>query len=239
MLYQGCVEDRNDPLMIGRCRVRIVGVHTHDKIELPTEDLPWAHPLGPITSASMNGLGWSPTGIVQGTWVVVDFLDEYQQQPVILGTIGGIPHTQSAIQASLSYETPITTNYDGDIVDPLGNVLTDIITALSTADTTSNEPPIAKSTEFSIVPERVESSEGIVTNLIIYQNNTETNTKKIATAYYQKDRGTYSTNLVDSDTWTAKQLEPFKSGPLQFKNPDEILKFFEEKYSTKVTNNGG
>jgi len=43
--WVGVVEDRDDPLMLGRCRVRIVGYHTPIVTELPVEDLPWAHPI--------------------------------------------------------------------------------------------------------------------------------------------------------------------------------------------------
>jgi len=35
--WNGVVEDRKDPLFLGRCRVRILGWHTADKSELPTE----------------------------------------------------------------------------------------------------------------------------------------------------------------------------------------------------------
>lgn len=38
--YFGIVEDRHDPAHLGRCKVRIVGMHTHDKNLLPTDDLP-------------------------------------------------------------------------------------------------------------------------------------------------------------------------------------------------------
>lgn len=90
--YSGVVEDRNDNLMLGRCRVRIVGVHNEHVDELPTKDLPWAHPMTPITSAAMNGIGETPLGPVEGTWVIVFFKDgEEMQQPVMIGTIGGIP----------------------------------------------------------------------------------------------------------------------------------------------------
>ena len=94
--WQGVVEDRHDPLFLGRCRVRILGWHTEDKTEMPTESIPWAFPIQPITSAAQTGVGISPTGPVEGTWVVGFFRDgEAAQEPVFFGTLGGIPEDQA------------------------------------------------------------------------------------------------------------------------------------------------
>jgi hypothetical protein len=88
----GVVENRFDPLYLGRCRVRWLGWHTKDKQDLPTKLLPWAHPLLPITSASQTGVGTSPTGPVEGTWVMGFFRDgEAANDPVMIGTLGGRP----------------------------------------------------------------------------------------------------------------------------------------------------
>ena len=105
ILYTGVVENRNDPACLGRCQVRVVGLHSENKKDLPSELLPWAFPMQPVTSAAMNGIGHSPTGPVEGTWVIIMFRDEEKQQPIMLGTIGGIPQ-----------DTKIGTNYlnDGD-----------------------------------------------------------------------------------------------------------------------------
>lgn len=97
MFYSGIVENRSDPLQLGRCQVRIVGLHTHDKTQLPTNELPWALPVQQIGSAAMNGIGYTPVGPVEGTTVIIMFADEDQQQPIILGTIGGIPQAPTAI----------------------------------------------------------------------------------------------------------------------------------------------
>lgn len=96
MHHFGVVENRQDPLKLGRCKVRVVGVHTANKVDLPTEDLPWAFPVLPITSASMSGVGDAPVGPVEGSWVIVIFKDgDAKQQPVMLGTLPGIPEEES------------------------------------------------------------------------------------------------------------------------------------------------
>lgn len=88
----GVVEDRDDPLRMGRCKVRIIGYHVDDKSILPTEDLPWAMPIMPANSASTGGVGWSPTGAVTGTWVVGFFADGSDgQHPMFFGTVGAVP----------------------------------------------------------------------------------------------------------------------------------------------------
>ena len=90
--WHGVVEDRQDPLYLGRCKVRILGWHTEDKAELPTASLPWAQVLMPITSASQTNVGHAPVGPVEGTWVMGFYRDgELAQEPVIMGTIPGIP----------------------------------------------------------------------------------------------------------------------------------------------------
>ena len=89
-VYFGVVENRSDPLELGRCQVRVVGLHTHDKSLLPTSDLPWCASLQPTTSAAMNGIGHAPLGPVEGTSVVVTYLDDSMQQGLIMGAVGGV-----------------------------------------------------------------------------------------------------------------------------------------------------
>ena len=90
--FTGVVEDRNDPSKLGRVRVRCLGLHTENKVNIPTEDLPWAHIMQSTNNPSMQGLGNTPTFLVEGTWVVGFFLDAAEkQQPLIIGTLPGIP----------------------------------------------------------------------------------------------------------------------------------------------------
>jgi hypothetical protein len=90
--FVGVVEDIHDPVQLGRVRVRCFGWHTEDKGQIPTDQLPWAIPVNPVTGASTSGVGDSPTGLVQGSWVIGFFIDgERAQEPAILGTIASIP----------------------------------------------------------------------------------------------------------------------------------------------------
>ena len=91
----GVVEDRVDPAMLGRCKVRIVGYHTEIKEELPTVDLPWAVPVSPTTSAGISGIGETPN-FIQGASVLGFFADgDEGQQPVIVGSLAGKPRNKN------------------------------------------------------------------------------------------------------------------------------------------------
>jgi len=99
--WHGFVEDVDDPLKLGRCRVRIFGLHTATKADIPTSSLPWAPVMMSSHSASVSGVGISPTGILPGTWVVGFFRDGSEcQQPMILGTYHGINDQTEAIPSA-------------------------------------------------------------------------------------------------------------------------------------------
>jgi hypothetical protein len=127
--WVGIVEDRKDPEKIGRCKVRIFGYHTDDISILPTNDLPWATPMMPITSASTSGVGVSPLGPVEGTWVVGWFLDgEEKQQPVMMGTFAGKPDKTPTVEKLLINEevkagNVVTTSFGAVVYDDYGQPL--------------------------------------------------------------------------------------------------------------------
>lgn len=83
--WKGVVEDRKDPIFLGRVKVRIFGWHTENKTQLPTADLPWAMPSLPIDN------GKNPVGLKEGDWCWGFFLDDSDaQKPVVVGYIPGI-----------------------------------------------------------------------------------------------------------------------------------------------------
>jgi len=110
--FVGVVEDRQDPKHLGRVRVRCLGYHTENIVDLPTADLPWAHPMNPITSATVSGIGQTPLGVVEGTWVVGFFQDGADaQQPIIMGTLPGVPSNLPTKDDSKGFQDRANANY--------------------------------------------------------------------------------------------------------------------------------
>jgi uncharacterized Zn-binding protein involved in type VI secretion len=83
--WVGVVEDRQDPIKLGRCKVRCVGWHSENKMDLPTENLPWATPIMPLNNAHT----YTPK---EGDMVMGFFADgDNAQEPIMFGVFPGIP----------------------------------------------------------------------------------------------------------------------------------------------------
>ena len=111
--FVGIVVDIDDPKQLGRLRVRVV--NETDDTAIPVSDLPWATPIIPITSASLNGVGRSPTGLLVGSHVFGFYLDGQEKQlPMIWGTYAKLPDgTQN------SNDVPALARGTNDIPDKL------------------------------------------------------------------------------------------------------------------------
>jgi hypothetical protein len=84
--WMGVVENRIDPLKLGRCQVRIFGWHTDNKQLIPSEDLPW---VAPIISGNTTQTHKTPR---EGDYVVGMFMDsESGQFPFYFGVMPGVP----------------------------------------------------------------------------------------------------------------------------------------------------
>lgn len=122
--FEGVVEDRLDPLRLGRVRVRVMGIHTDQKSKnreqgIPTEELLWMHPLLPITSSSVSGIGDSPTGLVEGAHVVGYFRDQFYQDGVVVGSLPGIYKHKPNSSKGFSDPNGIFPRYIGNDVNIL------------------------------------------------------------------------------------------------------------------------
>lgn len=112
--FYGIVEDRQDPLQVGRVRVRIHGIHTDEKILISTPDLPWCQVILPTTSAGLSGMG-TGHGLVEGSTVFGYFRDSAKQDPIILGSVAGIP--QAGYKESITDQL-ITRSVEKGFNDP-------------------------------------------------------------------------------------------------------------------------
>lgn len=134
----GLVEDVNDPLQVGRARVRCYGFHTLSPDLLPTTDLPWAHVVMPVTSASFQGKGTSPTFLRVGSTVFGFFADGKEgQHPIILGSYPGIP------QENPEFVTASSINTNNHDVNPLARGNNKLNAAKNEAGIDGFEPPPA------------------------------------------------------------------------------------------------
>ena len=96
--WLGVVENRNDPLKIGRVQVRIFGWHTPDLKLIPSKDLPWAHPILPGNNCDDFK---TPK---EGAYIFGFFFDGPSGQfPGYLGMMPGIPEAKA-----LQTDTPQT-----------------------------------------------------------------------------------------------------------------------------------
>jgi|688.fasta_scaffold00231_21 hypothetical protein len=85
----GVVENRNDPLLLGRCQVRIYGIHSPNLTDIPSADLPWALPVHSLNNQTFS----TPK---EGDYVFGFFIDgSYAQQPVMMGIVPGIPESMT------------------------------------------------------------------------------------------------------------------------------------------------
>lgn len=124
--YLGFVEDNVDPMKVGRCKVRIVGLYD----SLSKSDLPWIQPMIPLNHDVVY-----PPKI--GTQVICIALDEYNQVMLMIGAIPGIndatnaPDTTALARNDADDKPSIITKIDsnltpwssfGEIVGGIGGI---------------------------------------------------------------------------------------------------------------------
>lgn len=84
-MYRAVVEDNQDPMGLGRVRIRLPMLHGFKGEGVPTESLPWA-----TTCGSSNGYGYGSYMVPEvGETVLTLFEDENPYKPICMGSVYG------------------------------------------------------------------------------------------------------------------------------------------------------
>jgi hypothetical protein len=116
-----------------RYKVRIIGLHDQGETEIPSEQLPWAQVMYPVTAGGGQAGASQTTNLRQGMFVFGFFLDGQEQQvPVIMGVLGNnaqtplstkigdnkVTNTQPGSLATSGFAEPADGNKDPNIRVP-------------------------------------------------------------------------------------------------------------------------
>jgi hypothetical protein len=83
--FMAVIEAMDDPLKLGRVKIRVIGKDTADKVKMPVETLPWASVLSPVNNPIFAA------GTALDKWVIGFYLDgPAAQKPVVVGILPGI-----------------------------------------------------------------------------------------------------------------------------------------------------
>ena len=94
-IYRGVIENNNDPDKLGRCKVRVWGIHdelkeSKQKEGIPTDVLPWAEPCFGLVEGSVSGYGMFSVPL-QGSHVFCFFENGNWESLRYFATAPGLP----------------------------------------------------------------------------------------------------------------------------------------------------
>lgn len=243
----GIVEDRMDPIKLGRCRVRCYGWHSPNKMEQSTDKLPWAMPSIPVNSSTVS----TPK---EGDMVFGFFLDgENAQQPVMLGSFPSIPlkapNRQDAFndprtdaQLTSSPRAPKSKTYktDGSGVQITEESKASLYPSILDEPTTSR---IARNDSDSITKTFIqERKNNVVKSIPLAESGTWTEpTTQYAAKYpYNNVTETESGHIMEFDDTVGKERIHLahRNGSFQewFPNGDKVEKVTKDNYEIVMGN---
>lgn len=124
--FIGKVTDIQDPLQLGRARVKIDGIHNG----IANSQLPWAQTVVPITEGGTSGFG-NNLGIQPGARVFGFFMDGRNSQlPVIMGSM---PKFEDTVDSPATNDSQVTNKSTNSLA-------TGTNTLAKTPDTVTSEP---------------------------------------------------------------------------------------------------
>tara|TARA_A200000113_G_scaffold226004_1_gene249395 strand:+ start:6324 stop:8405 length:2082 start_codon:yes stop_codon:yes gene_type:complete len=101
-----------------RYRVRILGLHDQGENEIPSDKLPWAQIMYPVTAGSSNTNSLQSPNLRQGNMVFGFFLDGQEMRiPLIMGVLGNNAQTIGAttIGAATDESSAVTNTQPGSL----------------------------------------------------------------------------------------------------------------------------
>ena len=243
----GVVENRKDPLSLGRCQVRIFGWHTEEKTQIPTRDLPWAHPVLPVSTNS-----GTVSAVKEGDMVFGFFLDSDDAQfPVMLGIVPGIPEFTPRIDKGFSDQrdsvalasSPRTIESKTYNTDSSGVSFTD--GQAKRYPNIVNEPTTSRLARNENVDQTIvgEKKRTVVENVLGASDNywSEPKTKYAAVYPYNHVYESESGHVVElDDTPGAERIHvAHRSGTFDEMHPDgtRVTKVVKDKYEIVMSDN--
>ena len=107
-----------------RYKVRIIGLHDQGESEIPSEELPWAQIMYPVTAGGGQARSNQTSNLRQGMMVFGFFMDGQDQQiPVIMGVLGNNLSTPLSMESKNDRVTnekpgPLGTSGHSKPIDP-------------------------------------------------------------------------------------------------------------------------
>jgi F0F1-type ATP synthase membrane subunit b/b' len=96
-----------------RYKVRIIGLHDQGETTIPSEDLPWAQVMYPVTAGGGQAESLQTANLRQGNMVFGFFIDGQEMQvPVIMGILGN--NSQSALAPTIG-NSRVTDTQNGSL----------------------------------------------------------------------------------------------------------------------------
>ena len=191
--FIGEVEDRDDPLKLGRVKIRCFGWHSTDKDKQPTIDLPWASTVQPVTAPAA-----SASGLTVGTWVFGFFMDgESGQRPMVTGQIPGYRFDENGLngESELPRAARVEEGYPSAQSELRKQKRTKDITKDKSSDQLWSEPEEPQDALYPFV-QTTASESGMLTQLV---NRTDTGESR-RTDYHPS--GTYHEVTTEGDSIT-------------------------------------
>ena len=148
-----------------RYKVRIVGLHDQGETEIPSDQLPWAQVMYPVTAGGGQANATATANLRQGNFVFGFFLDGQEQQVlVIMGVLGNnaqtelatkigdnrVTNTQPGSLATSGHATPADGNKDPNIKVPDEGLVINKPKSSEQSQECSPPPPGVSVSEFGL-----------------------------------------------------------------------------------------